>query len=127
MYIQYIITCYTYLIFTLGYDKFNNTKPTYKVSKVPSVSDISDISDVYNVSAVSNLSKLFDIKSKESSSTIIPTKSSSSFPTNVNISPSLLPSIDIITKPVIFTLSNNDLYITYDVVNVDFYKNSKKQ
>ena len=31
--------------------------------------------------------------------------------------------ITIVTKPVVFSISNNDLYITYNVENIDYYKN----
>jgi hypothetical protein len=39
--------------------------------------------------------------------------------------PKAIPPINITTKPVIFTISNNDLYITYNVENIDFYKGQK--
>lgn len=96
---QYI--AFTDLLFILEYDTLNNTTPTNK--KTSSITNISSLPTNKKSSGTPNLSSL---------------------PTN--ISPSLLPAINITTKPLLFSIINNDLFITYDVINIDFYKKSKK-
>lgn len=135
---------FTDLIFTISYDTLNDTSRSRNpsnesnLSKESEIGDISKISNLFgsqpnnpnNPTKPSILTSLASSPTnvpsttKVSSTTKVPTTTTTSEPTN--ISPSLVPAINVTTKPLLFSISNNDLYITYDVVNIDFYKNSKK-
>jgi hypothetical protein len=94
----------------------NSSSPT-KLSNSSSPTQLTNSSSPTQLSDSSSPTQLSD----SSSPTQLSDSSSSSTP-----SQTLTSSLPINTKKVKFTISNNDLNITYDVVNIDFYKKSNK-